>query len=232
MKRNKAFTVIEVILAVAIIGGVATFLFPKVFNKDSRLAAHSQQATQQLEQATNNQSAEAAGSVAAIGRMNDQAPASPQKNAIAAEIPVALSKMNKPDPVAEAAAWKRMAAVAEGRAELAESLYATEASHSKELQKQVDDAKAYREKADLQLSEAAAYKLWAERTKLALGAVAAVLLLGLAYVKIYGISPSVMGKIVADIRQGANPITAIDTNLGPRLHSSVQTAARLATPSV
>lgn len=230
MKR-KGFTLIETLVAVVVVGAILAFVFPKTFDKDSRNAANSQKATQQLEAAITNQSSEAAGSVAAIGRMNSSAPNSPQKLAIAAEIPVVLGKLSKPDPVAEAAAWKRMAAVAEGRAELAESLYASEANHSRDLQQQVDEGKAYREKTDLKLSEDAAYKLGAERTKIGLAIVAMLALGAFAYTRIYGIHTSSMGSIIADIRAGVNPVQAIDTHLGPRLHARVQKAARLATPS-
>lgn len=231
MKKSKAFTTLEVLLVVAVIGGVATLLFPKVFNKDSRNAAHSQQATQKLEQAQQSVGSSVASSVTAIGQANADAPASKEKDFIAKEVPLVLSQLPAPDAQKLFEATRRRAAVAEGNLELVNKLYGKATQDVVELNKQLEAAKAYREKVDLELSEAAAYKLGAERTKMALGAVAAILLAGLVYIKVFSITPASMGNIVADIRSGVNPITAIDTHLGPRLHTKVQTAARLATPS-
>lgn len=48
------------------------------------------------------------------------------------------------------------------------------------------------------------------------------------YAKFYGISTGTLGKVVADIRGGGDPIHALDTNLAPWLHSKVRTASLLA----
>lgn len=231
MKRNKAFTLVEILVVVAVIGAAGTFLFPKVFNKDSRNADKSQKATQELIAAQEKKESNIAASVTAIGQANSDAPDSKEKEFIAKEVPLVLSQLSPADAQKLFEATARRAAVAEGNLELVNKLYGKATKDAMDLTKELAQAKEERRQVDLQLSEAAAYKLGAERAKMAMGAAIAVLVLALAYIKIYSISPGSLGNIVADIRAGSNPIQAIDTHLGPRLHSKVQRAARLATPS-
>lgn len=228
---RKAFTLLEVLLVIALIGAGASYVAPKLFNKDSRSANKSQKATANLIAASDASSASVAASVVVIGEANANAPASKEKEFISKEVPLVLSQLSPPDPKKLLEASERRAAVLEGNLALVNRLYADASKNAAELSKELEKARIDRQQVDLALSEAAAYKLGAERTKLAMGVVIALLVAGIAYVKIYSITPGSLGNIVADIRSGSNPIQAIDTHLGPRLHSKVQRAARLATPS-
>jgi prepilin-type N-terminal cleavage/methylation domain-containing protein len=232
MKRNKAFTLLEILVVIALLGAGASYIAPKLFNKDSRNAANSQKATAELIAAQERKEANIASSVTVIGQANADAPASKEKDFIAKEVPLVLSQLSAPDAQKLFEATARRAAVAEGNLALVNKLYGQATKDAIELTKELEKARIERQQVDLALSEAAAYKLGAERTKMALGAVVALLVAGFIYVKIYSITPASLGSIVADIRTGSNPIQAIDTHLGPRLHGRVQRAARLATPSV
>lgn len=231
MRLNKAFTLLEVIVVIGLIGAGAAYLFPKVFNKDSRNAAQSQDATQKLLQAQKEKEANISASVTVIGQANANSPDSKEKDFIGREVPLVLGQLAPPNQKALIDAANRRAAIAEGKAALANELYGVAASKAEALQKKVDDGIRERQEIDLKLSEAAAYKLGAERTQMAMGAIILILAGLFAYAKIYGIHTDSVGSIIADIRSGVNPIQAIDTHLGPRLHARVQKAARLATPS-
>lgn len=231
MKNPRKASIAIVVAAVLALAGLTAYLFPKAFNKDSRNADKSQKATQELLVTQQKKEANIAASVTVIGQANADAPDSKEKDFIAKEVPVVLSQLSAPDAQKLFDANARRAAVAEGNLALIQKLYSQSAKEAVELVKENEKAKLERQQVDLQISEAAAYKLGAERTKMAMGAVIAILIVGVAYVKIFGVHTDDIGKMVADIRSGINPIQAIDTNLGPRLHARVQRAARLATPS-
>lgn len=228
--KNKASTLVIVLVGAAIAGLVA-WLFPKTFDKDSRNADQSQKATAALISAQEKKESNIAASVTVIGQANADAPYSKEKDFIAKEVPVVLSQLSPPDAQKLFDVAQRRAAVAEGNVVLINKLYGQATKDAMSLTKELAQAKEERKQVDLQLSEAAAYKLGAERAKMAMAAVIALLAAGAAYLKIYSISPGSIGNIAADIRAGINPLHAIDTHLGPRLHARVQRAARLATPS-
>ncbi len=230
-KPNKASVAIVVIAVVALLGMAAGFFAPKLFNGDSRRANQSQEATAHLDKAQQNKEGNVAASVTAIGQANADAPDSKEKEFIGKEVPLILSQLSPPDAQKLFEATARRAAVAEGNLALTNKLYGQATKDAMELTRELAQAKEERKQVDLAISEAAAYKLGAERTKMALGIVIAVLVAIAAYLKIYGISTSNMGKIAADVRAGVSPITAIDTHLAPWLHSSVNKHSRLNTPT-
>jgi type II secretory pathway pseudopilin PulG len=225
----KAMTGIEVLAVLALIGVVTWLVKPSLLPGASRNAAQSTTATARVEATTHAQDATAAASVVKIGEANATAPASPAKDFISQEVPVALASLPAPDPIALLAAEKRRSAVMEGRADEARKLYETAAKHAAQLQTERDNALAERRAVDLKLETAAAAEH--ARTVQFMGAAVIALLFAAAwlYAKIYGIHPEDAGRIIASIRGGQDPIQAFDTYLAPRLHKAVRTAAKLAT---
>jgi hypothetical protein len=162
MKSTRALTGIEVAAGIAVVGLLGWLLLPKVFHGASRRANQSTQATAELLEAQRAQGASAAASVAK---------ASPVRDFIAQEVPVALSQLPAPDPKALIEAERRKVAVLEGRLEEARDLYSSAALRAERLQKDLAEAVEARQRADLALEQAAA----AERAR-TIQAGAAVLL--------------------------------------------------------
>lgn len=229
MKSQRAEAITIVLLAIVLLGGGLFVLKPKFLSGDSRRAATSAATTAALETATTAQGASAAASVATIGRANADAPASPSKEFIAREVPVALAKLPAPDPLELLAAEKRRSAVMEGRALEANRLYEGAAKHAAQLQTERDRALVARQHADTALQEAAAARLAAERQANMFIAVCVVLALGWAYTKIYSINPASLGAAAAGIRSGEDPLAALARVTAPWMHSRIHTAAKLAT---
>ncbi len=219
-----------VLLALAIIGGGLFAFKPKFLSGDSKRADQSQASTKKLEDAHKEEGASAAAGVTAIGTANTMAPDSPSKDFIGREIPSVLAKLPAPNPLALLEAEKRRVAVMEGKLELADKLYQSEAQKTSKLQADLATALEDRRKADSAISEAAAERLGAERQSNQQKLLIAVLVVLWGYTKLYGISPSTIGKIVADVRQGGDAVQAFDTHLAPWLHSRVRKASQLATP--
>lgn len=243
-KRKRAVIDGGLLLAVGIIA-IVGYLFLKPSQSQKQAAASVQttskveNATTQVDNAVKAQNAAAAGGVAAVGQVNQQAPASPQKDAIAREIPAILAKMEPPDLKAQNESLARMNAVMQGKMELAESLYKDEAKKTAKQAEELKDARdklqreqAERRSVDLQLSEAAAVGKFKDQIIMAVVAVAILLGAGWLYARMFSINMGTAGTILSDIRAGVAPTVAFDTHLAPWHHASVNKAARLATPSV
>lgn len=229
--NRSGLTGIELLLVLTLVGALGFFVVkPKAFDSQSKNAAASQVATTKVDETVKAQSAAAAGQVAAIAQVNAQAPDSPQKKAIAAEIPVVLAKLEPPDLKAENESLKRMNAVIEGKLELAASLYEQEAKKTNEQSAEIAKAKAERKAVDRALDEAAAANLAKERMLNIAYVLIALLLAATAYLKFFGINRATLGNILADIRAGVSPTLSFDTHLAPWHHAAVNKAARLATP--
>jgi len=226
--RKKGFAVAGVLVALAVVAVVGWIAKPELFPGNSRRAAQSTQATAKVEETTQAQGAAAAASVAKIGEANADAPASPSRDFIAREVPVALSRLPAPDPLALLEAEKRRAAVMEGRAEEARKLYEAAAKQSARLQTERDEALAARHAADAALEKAAAAEHARTMQAAGAGVLALLCLAAFAYSKLYGIGGGTLGAIVADIRGGTAPTQAFDTHLAPRMHARVARAAKLA----
>lgn len=224
--RPRAFAVVEIVLVLALLGGVAWAAFPGVFSGASRRAKASTNATANLETATTNRDATAAASVVKIGEANGLAPESPSKAFIRQEVPVALSLLPQPDAMALIEAERRKAAVMEGRADEARRLYEGASKRAAELQAERDHALAARQAADLALEQAAAAD-HAKSVQLLGAAIVAVLALaGWIYVKLFSIGPHTVGEALADIKSGADPVAAFSSALAPRLHARVRKARK------
>lgn len=229
MTRNTRGTgLIELIVALAAILLIAK---PAFLDGDSRRAKKSEEATaavvetvSKVDDAAEKRGAVAAASVAKIGEANATAPASPEQEFIAREVPVALANLPAPDPQALLDAERRKVAVLEGRAMLADQLYGKALSEAKALaeaktkaERDRDLALAARDRIDRDLSEAAAARLAAEhqRNMMILVALAAGALW--LWAKLTHFSPGQIASAVTDIKSGAytDPVTALDTAASP-----------------
>lgn len=218
------------LILVLVLCGALGFVFFKP-SKAQTQAAASVVATANVDSAAKAQSAAAAGSVAAIQQVNSQAPDSPQKNAIAREIPTVLAKLEPPDLKAQNEALLRMNAVIQGKLDYADSLYREEAKLTAKQAAELAKARAERQAVDLALSEAAAVGKFKDQLLMGAGLIIALVSGLWVYTKLFSINPATMGKILSDIRAGTPATQAFDTALAPWHHKPVQTAARLATPS-
>lgn len=228
--NRKGVAAVVVIAVVAVLGLVGWITKPSLFPGASKRAAASTQATARVETAVNAQGASAAASVVKIGEANAVAPASPAKDFISKEVPIALGRLPAPDPQELLAAEKRRAAVMEGQLDEARRLYEAASKQSSQLQHERDAALAERHNVDLKLEQAAAAEH--ARTVQLMGAslFAVLALAAWAYLKIYHVSPATLGLMAAEIRAGENPIQALTHNLAPRHHARIARAAQLATP--
>lgn len=200
--NRRAFTSLEIILVVAVLGALGVTFGPKLLPGASRRADKSAKATEQLEQATTAQGSSAAASVAMIGTAAGMAEASPAVDFIRREVPVALAKLPTPDPAALIQAEQRRVAVMEGKLDEARRLYEKESKRAAELQRERDEALAARRQADAALLEAAAAER--ARTMQALGVGAVALILGALWVwaKLNGISLQRLAEIRASVANG------------------------------
>lgn len=219
----------EVAVAVAALVLLGWVAAPSLFPGASKRAKEGTASTERLEAATVAKGAEVAASVATIASANAEAPESPSKAFISKETPLALSLLPPPSPSALIEAEKRKVAVMEGRLDEARRLYETAAAKADRLQKERDDALDARRRADAAFERAAAAEHARTVQAMGIGVVALIALVAWGYVKMYSITPASLGGVVADIRAGMNPISAIDTALAPRLHKTVRRAAKLAT---
>ena len=227
---KRAFTTLEVLAVVAILGALGFAVAPKWFPGASRRANNSAKATQQLEQATNAQGSSAAASVAMIGTAAGMATSSPAVDFIRREVPVALAKLPTPDPTALIQAEQRRVAVMEGKLDEARRLYEVEAKRAAKLQEERDEALAARKQADVALQEAAAAEH--ARTMQAVGLGALALILGGLWVfaKVNGLSVATLGQMAADMRQpGSNAVDVLDKYVPVRLWNKVKRNAQLNT---
>jgi prepilin-type N-terminal cleavage/methylation domain-containing protein len=228
--NRRGFTTLEVLAVVAVVGVVLVWLKPKL-GSGKHDAQASVAATAAVVQTVDAQGASAAAGVVAIGTANSMAADSPSKSFIAREVPSVLSKLPAPDPVALLEAEKRRAAVMEGRLEEASKLYEREAKRAEKLQQERDTAIAERQAVDVRLSEAAAAREAAQRQSLIFKAGMAAVGLLAAAIWFYRVSPTSLGRIVADIRAGVPATAAFDAHTSPLLQKHINRAARLATPS-
>lgn len=223
-KSNRGVAPLVVIAGVAIVGWLGFMVIkPKATHGDSRRAAESTEATADLVAATKKQSAEAAASVVKIGEANAQLPGSALSTFIAKETQVALSKLEKPDPVELINAEKRKVAVLEGKVEVIASLYNDALKRADQLERDRARALAARQEADLRLEQVAAERLGAERQRNQMFVVVGIALALYLYVKFTHLSPTKLAGAIADIRKGTytDPVTAIDVKATPLQQSII-----------
>jgi hypothetical protein len=229
--KARAFTGIEVLIVLAVIGAATFAIKPSLFPGASRRAAQSTQATAAVEAATTAQGATVAAGLTQIGTANTAAPSSPSRDFVSREVPYLLSMLPAPGAQALLEAEKRRVAVMEGRAEEARRLYESAAARAEQLQRERDAALAARHAADLALEQAAAAEH--ARTMQAAGAavLALLFLAGWVWLKFHSVGIGHLGQLAADLKTpGVNPLAALDAIVDHRLHDKVKRAAKQFAP--
>ncbi len=220
------------ILGIGAVGTGSLYLAkPELFSKEVARAKANEKANAGVNGAVQQKEGNAAASLVNIGIAADLGPDGPTKDYMDREVPLALSNLFAPSSAQLVAAANRRTAVMSGKFELADSLYKNETQKSAQLQAKLDKALKAQQEAQQAISEAAIANAAANRDKMMLIGLALVLGLLWVYSKVYGISLSTGGTILADIKAGADPVTAFDTHLAPWHHASVNKAVRLATPT-
>lgn len=244
MRNNKGFTGAELIFVAALLAAVGLFVLkPKKLDGESRRADQSQAATQEVKETqkavdekqeaidrTNKQkSATAAASVSTIVKAANEAPKSPQSAFIAREGSLALTYLEAPDAMALLASEQRYTAFLEGKVEMIQSLYSDAYKESKELanklerekeakaeaEKERNEAYAKRDAIDQKLIVKAAEHLATERQRNAAILIAVVVFGFWVWAKMTHFSPFQMKNAVLDIKNGEQPIVALDTYATP-----------------
>jgi hypothetical protein len=223
--KGEASTTLILVLALAALG---LLKMPSWFDRDTRRAKDSQQATEQLIEAQNKQGAHVAASVQQIGVANAMAPESPSKAFIAREVPSVLSSLPSADPMALIEAERRRVAMMEGRLAEANRLYGEEAVRAEKLAAQLALAQEARRQADQALLEAAAAKRAKDQQMRIIMLIAGLLGVLWVYAYLTRLGPKSIGLIAADIRSGSHPIAALDSHVPDWLKPSVRKEAKLA----
>lgn len=232
-----------VLLALLVVGGAIAMFRPKVLHGDSRRAEEAKAATVEVKTTTGDvdavakkRSAVAAASVVKIGEAAASMEASPEKDFIVRETPVALASLEAPDPSALLAAERRKVAVLEGRTAEITRLYGDAVEQARrnsdalaKAQRERDAAFARVDASNEKLAVVAAERLAASKTMWRFIIVSGVLVGLYMYVKLTHVSPAAMREAVADIRGGANPITALDGVTTRLQQSIIRTLTKLKT---
>jgi hypothetical protein len=228
-KSSRGEAVAIIVVAVAVIGAAALWIFkPRGLDGDSRRADAAAQANADVNAAAQAQAATAAASVAKIGQATADLPGdSPAEDFIGREATVALSLLPSPDPKALLEAERRRVAIMEGRVEEARKLYAQSLKESERLLQERNEALSKQRASEERLAQVAAERLGAARQRNAVLALAGVLIVLLIAAKFYMVSPSRLGKMVADLRAGEPIETVFDRYVDLNLQSAVQKAFRL-----
>ena len=241
MKNARGSITLVVCLVLGLAGALA-LVKPKFLDGDSKRAAQSEKASSHVEAAVkesstaeNNKGAVAAASVQSIKNASSDLPPSPATDFIRREVDVPLALLPKADYQALLEAEKRRVAYMQGRLEEADKSYAKMAKTTEELLKAKDEADKKLQQAfldrravDSELAEVAAARLAAERQRNLFIVIAVVAVVLWLVSKFYGVSPSSLGRIVADVRSGVDPIVAIDTHTYPHVHAAIKKASKLA----
>lgn len=224
--KTKAFTLVEILVVVALLGGGAAWVWPKWFNGDAKRAKQAAATTAALVAAKDAQSAQAAASVTKMVEANTTAPESWQKEFIGLEGAVALSFLQKPDPLALARAEARRRAVAEGERDEARRLYALEASKAADADRRTTAALVAKGKADDELARVAAEKAGAESTRNVF--IALFVLAGAAYgwVKLTHLAPDAVAELRADLNAAAPQALHVLDGVTSRMQQSFAKSAR------
>jgi len=240
---NRAFTTIEVLIALALLGLAFPALKPKFLDGDSKRATASQEATAAVSQATAEaeaaaikRSATAAASVAQIGVAASTLEDSPEKQFITREVPVAQANLPAPDALAMQAAYERRLAIMEGKLSESNRLYGDAFTRADELASDLIVANSARAKAqaertaiDRELAEVAAARLAASKTMwrvIIIGGLIAGLYI---YTKLTHLSPDALSNVVRDIRGSESPLSALDNATTPLQQRMIRRLTKLKT---
>ncbi len=210
MRKNRGSVLILVLAGVLLGAGVVMGLKSVFSSGNTKRAAASQKTTEAFVNQAERASSQAASSVVVIGEAAAELPASPQKDFITREAPVALSLLEKPDPQALIDAEHRKVLILSGQLSEANKSYDKAYKASIATQRDLDKALDAKRQSDDALQEAAALEEGATRQRNKLIIVVAILAVLYFYTKMTHFSTGAMATAVNDIKAGANPITALD----------------------
>ncbi len=227
---KKGIAVVAVIALIALLGLGGAWVLPKIYHGDTSRAKQSTEATTELLDKQNKQGATAAAKITTVKEVAETLPDSREKEFIGRETESALGDLPKPDPDARLKSIERKLAVLSGDVSKVASLYEKDHENSLKLQKELDQAVTERKAVDEKLTIVAAERKGAETQRNVAIVFVVLLVAGVVYLKIFGITRATAGNIVADIRAGVDPIQSFDTHLAPWMHAEINKASRLATP--
>lgn len=220
----------DIILVLAVLGVAGWLGKGFLFSEDKKNAKESQQATQRLLEAQQEQAASVAASVTSIGAANAEAPESPSRAFIEREVPEALALLpNAPESALKAAEQRRMA-VMEGRLTEANRLYAQLRDENAYLIKQKNEAVARRIEADKTLIQAANERAEEELKRTLIIGAAILLALGWFTRARQSVPLAVLGQNLGMANRPKELVSHLDATLTPSQQKAVRKHAKLHTP--
>lgn len=210
MKSNRGTVVLEVLLAIALIGGAWLAFKPKSHDGDSRRADQSQQTTEALIVAQDKRGSVASAYNQKSSEVIGLLPNTPEKSFLEQASQIMGANLPAPDQTALIQAERLKVAVLEGRLKDSQELYEKAIGESSKLSKDLAVAISEKRASDSRLQEVAALRLGAERQRNQIMIVAGALAILWIWTKSTHFSRSAIGEAVADIRKGVDPIVAID----------------------
>lgn len=228
--KCRGTTGVDLVVVLAVVAVAGWLGKAYIFSDDKKNAKESEQSTEQLLEAQQEQSAAVAASVTSIGRANEEAPESPSKAFITREVPETLALLPEPSESALKAAETRRMAVMEGRLHEANRLYAELRDENLYLMQQRDAAIARRLEVDKTLVDVAKARAndQLQRTLI----IGAALLLGIGWwtrAK-QSVPLAILGRNIGQADRPAEVIRHLDSTLTPGQQKVVNKHAKLNTP--
>lgn len=234
-----ATTVLLVVSLVALAGWIGPKVLPSVFDKGTRQADQSADASAQVEQAVakavdaeQKKGAVVAASVAQIGVAAGQLPDSPQRTFIVRESGWVAPLLPPPDPVALLAAERRRVAILEGKLELADKLYAAAAKDNAATLARAVKAEARvvkelsdRREVDTELAETAAYARGKDAVIGVLFALAALCGIGWFVARKTSLPKLALAHMANRAREGQTAMDVIDGVVPDTWHDEIEKLA-------
>ena len=224
--RRKGSAALLLVGLVALAAGI--FMAPRVADASKDVEA----AVAKAVEGEQRKGAVVAASVQQMGVAAGQLPDSPQKEFIVREGGFVSPLLPSPDPVALLAAERRRVAILEGKAELADQLYAKATKENAalladnvKLKAKLADAMTERRDMDTQLAESAAYARG--KDAIIAGLAALCLLVGglWLYARLTGFGHVDIARMANRIREGWDPLKAIDATIPDQFHDAISKAA-------
>jgi hypothetical protein len=207
-QRGEVIT--AVVLAIALLGGAFLWFKPKAAHGESRRAAQSAETTADLNAAYVKREAVASAYVQKSGEVVGSLPESREKTFLEQANSIAKANLPAPDPMALLAAERLKNATLEGKLDVASKLYDSALKNSDKLNKELEQAKAAKQEADVKLGEAAAANLASERQRNRLIMIAGALGLLWLYTHFTRPSPGAIATAINDMKAGIPPVQALD----------------------
>lgn len=245
MKARRAEITLGILLLVGIGAAITALVMPKPKFLDSRsreadksadVSKAVEAAVEKVNEANAMKGATVAASHAEIGIAVGQLSESPQKEFVQRELVWLSPLLPPPDQKALIAARDRRIAILEGKLDLAAKLYvdadkdrAAIISRAAKAEAKADAAISVRRDMDTQLQESAAYIRGKDAVIGVLLGISVLALCLYGYTKLTGFGRADIARLANRVREGMNPIDAIDATVPDWMHDSIKaTAAKFA----